>query len=179
MELLGFDTAESARLMSGVEGVRGRCEIVPTGRDFTVITDYAHTPDALENILKCVKGFAKGRVVCLFGCGGNRDAAKRPLMAKAAAKNADFLYITSDNPRNEDPEEIIKDILKGIDTGKVPHETIVNRKEAIFKAVLTAQSGDVIVLAGKGHEDYQILKDNVKIHFDEREVVAEALSQLK
>lgn len=161
-----------------MQGVRGRAEVVPTERDFTVICDYAHTPDAIVNVLKAIKGSAKGKVKCLFGCGGNRDAKKRPLMAEAAADNADFLIVTSDNPRNEDPEAIIKDVLKGLEGKNTPYVTICDRREAIHWAVKNAEKDDVIVLAGKGHEDYQILAGGVKIHFDEREVVAEALKEI-
>ena len=126
-----------------------------------------------------MKASAKGRVVCLFGCGGNRDAKKRPLMAKAAEKHSDFLIITSDNPRNEDPKLIIEDILEGIDKNKTDYITITDRIEAINWAVQNAEKDDVIVLCGKGHEDYQILPGGVKIHLDEREEVAKALAKLK
>lgn len=158
-------------------GVKGRCEVIPTGRDFAVICDYAHTPDAIENILVNVKKCTENRLICLFGCGGNRDSAKRPKMAQAAEKYADYLVVTSDNPRNENPEDIIKDILKGL-TGSKPCDVVTDRREAIYHSLKIAQKGDVIVLAGKGHEDYQILADNVHIHFDEREVVAEGLKLL-
>lgn len=179
MKALGFDTKKTAELLGGFGGVRGRAEVVETGRDFTVICDYAHTPDAIENILSAIKSSANGRVVCLFGCGGNRDARKRPLMAKAAAENADFVIVTSDNPRNEDPQAIINDVLEGIKNSDTPYITIADRREAIHWAVKNALPQDVIVLCGKGHEDYQILAGGVKIHFDEREVVMEALSELK
>ncbi len=159
-------------------GVKGRCEVIPTGRDFTVICDYAHTPDAIENILRSVKEYTEGRLICLFGCGGNRDAAKRPKMAKAAALYADRLVVTSDNPRNEDPEAIIKDILVGLEGTDVPYDVVVDRREAIYHALKIAQKGDIIVLAGKGHEDYQILAGMEHIHFDEREVVADGLKLL-
>ena len=159
-------------------GVKGRCEVIPTDRDFTVICDYAHTPDALENILKSVKEYTEGRLICLFGCGGNRDAAKRPKMAKAAAEYADMLIITSDNPRNENPDEIIKEIVSGLEGYTIPYDVVTDRRQAIYHALDIAKSGDVIVLAGKGHEDYQILEDNVHIHFDEREIVAEGLKLL-
>ncbi len=159
-------------------GVKGRCEVIPTGRDFTVICDYAHTPDAIENILRSVKEYTDNRLICLFGCGGNRDAAKRPKMAAAAAKYADRLVITSDNPRNEEPEAIISDILKGIENDKIPYDVVTDRKEAIFHALIIAEKGDIIVLAGKGHEDYQVLAGMKHIHFDEREVVAEGLKLL-
>lgn len=156
-------------------GVKGRCEIIPTGRDFTVICDYAHTPDAIENILQSVKQYTEGRLICLFGCGGNRDAKKRPLMAKAAAKYADRLIITSDNPRDEIPEAIIDDILAGLKDSKIPFDVVVDRTEAIYHSLKIARKGDIIVLAGKGHEDYQVLPGNEHIHFDEREIVSEGL----
>lgn len=178
-DILGFDVKKTVDILKDQRGVRGRAEVIPTGRDFTVICDYAHTPDAVENILSAMKSSAKGRLICLFGCGGNRDAKKRPLMAKAAAKYADFLIITSDNPRDEDPELIIKDILEGIDKDKTAYITITDRIKAINWAVENAIKDDVIVLCGKGHEDYQILPGNVKIHLDEREIVKDALSKLK
>lgn len=168
-------------IISAVEnynGVKGRCEIIPTGRDFTVICDYAHTPDAIENILRSVKEYTEGRLICLFGCGGNRDAAKRPKMAVAAAKYADRLVVTSDNPRNEEPEAIIKDILAGLSDSSVPYDVVTDRREAIYYALKIAEKGDIIVLAGKGHEDYQILAGMEHIHFDEREIVAEGLKLL-
>ena len=159
-------------------GVKGRCEVIPTNRDFSVICDYAHTPDAVENILKSVKMYTEGNLICLFGCGGNRDSAKRPLMAKAAAEYADRLIITSDNPRNEKPEAIIEDIVKGLEGSAIPYDIVTDRREAIMHALETAESGDIIVLAGKGHEDYQVLENDVHIHFDEREIVAECLKKL-
>ena len=178
-ETLGFDVEHAVKFLNSMQGVRGRAEVVPTGRDFTVICDYAHTPDAIVNVLSAIKSSAKGKVKCLFGCGGNRDATKRPLMAAAAADNADFLIVTSDNPRNEDPEKIIKDVLKGLKGKDTPYITICDRREAIHWAVKNAEKDDVIVLAGKGHEDYQILAGGKKIHFDEREVVAEALKEME
>lgn len=160
-------------------GVKGRCEVIPTNRNFSVICDYAHTPDAIENILSSVKEYTTGRLICLFGCGGNRDKAKRPLMCKSALKYADKLIITSDNPRNEEPQSIIDDILTGLQgETEVPYDVVVDRIEAIHHAVKIAKAGDIIVLAGKGHEDYQILKNNVHIHLDEREIVADALKEL-
>lgn len=156
-------------------GVRGRSEVIPIDRDFTVICDYAHTPDAVENILKSVKEYTKGRLICLFGCGGNRDATKRPKMAMAAAKYADLLVITSDNPRDESPEAIIADILTGLENSPVPYEVVVDRKAAILRSMQLAQPDDVIVLAGKGHEDYQVLPHGVHIHMDEREIVRDCL----
>lgn len=178
LDMLGFGTAASAAKINAMTGVRGRAEVIPTGRDFTVICDYAHTPDAVANVLQAIRHGAKGKIKCLFGCGGNRDAKKRPLMAQAAADNADFLIVTSDNPRNEDPDAIIDDILKGLEGKDTPYIRITDRHEAICWAVENAEPDDLILLAGKGHEDYQILAGGRKIHFDEREVVAEALEKL-
>ena len=168
-------------IISAVEeypGVKGRCEIIPTGRDFTVICDYAHTPDAIENVLQSVREYTENRLICLFGCGGNRDSAKRPKMAAAAAKYADKLIVTSDNPRNEDPEAIIRDILVGLENTSADYDVVTDRREAIYHALKIAQKGDIIVLAGKGHEDYQILAGGEHIHFDEREIVAQGLALL-
>jgi len=164
--------------VSDYSGVKGRCEVIPTGRDFTVICDYAHTPDAVENILRSVKEYTENRLICLFGCGGDRDAAKRPKMAQAAAKYADRLIVTSDNPRSEEPGAIIREILTGLEGTDVPYDVVEDRREAIYFALKNAEKGDIIVLAGKGHEDYQILAGGEKIHFDEREVVAEGLKLL-
>ncbi len=178
MELLGYAPSDFTALIKNVHGVRGRCEVAPTGRDFTVIIDYAHSPDALENILSSVKECADGRVVCLFGCGGDRDPIKRPLMAKSAAKYADFLIVTSDNPRTENPHAIIEQIIAGLSGEKTEYIEIDNRREAIFWAIENARKNDTIVLCGKGHEDYQVIGTE-KIHFDEREIVAEALEKIK
>ena len=175
---LGIPMDKILSAVGSYNGVKGRCEVIPTGRDFTVICDYAHTPDAVENILRSVKEYTEGRLICLFGCGGNRDAAKRPKMAAAAAKYADRLIVTSDNPRNEDPEQIIKEILTGLTDSSVPYDVVADRREAIYHALKIAEKGDIIVLAGKGHEDYQILAGMKHIHFDEREIVAEGLKLL-
>ncbi len=172
---LGISMEKITEAVSSFKGVRGRCELVPTGRDFHIVCDYAHSPDALENMLPAIKENTEGRLICLFGCGGDRDRTKRPLMAQAAAEYADHLIITSDNPRNEDPDAIIDEITAGLDGKDISYDRITDRREAIFHAVQIARKGDVIVLAGKGHEDYQILSGNVHIHFDEREVCAEAL----
>ena len=171
----GLPIEDILKAVSEYNGVKGRCEIIPTGRDFTVICDYAHTPDAVENILKSVREYTEGRLICLFGCGGNRDAKKRPLMAKAAAKFADRLIITSDNPRDEIPEAIIDDILAGLKDSEIPFDVVVDRTKAIHHSLKIAEKGDIIVLAGKGHEDYQVLPGNEHIHFDEREIVSEGL----
>ena len=169
---LGMNPVMSA--VASFKGVKGRCELIPTGKDFMVICDYAHSPDALENMLPNIKENCKGRLICLFGCGGDRDKTKRPLMAAAAEKYSDLLIITSDNPRNEDPNDIIDDIIDGLSFTK-PYIRISDRKAAIRRAITMAEKGDIIVLAGKGHEDYQILNGGVHIHFDEREIVAEIL----
>ncbi len=173
----GISIEKCIESISEYNGVKGRCEVIPTGKNFTVICDYAHTPDAVENILENVKKCTEGRLICLFGCGGNRDSSKRPKMAESAEKYADYLIVTSDNPRNENPDDIIKDILKGLNNSK-PYDVVSDRRQAIYHALKIAEKGDVIVLAGKGHEDYQILAGNVHIHFDEREVVADGLKLL-
>jgi len=161
-----------------VKGVAGRFELLDTQTDYSVILDYAHTPDGLENILKTASQFARGRIVTLFGCGGDRDPSKRPLMGEIAGKYSDFCIITSDNPRSEDPMKIIEQIIPGIEKTKCPYVVIEDRKEAIRYALHNAEKDDVIILAGKGHETYQILRDRT-IHFDEKEIVAEILGREK
>ena len=177
-KILGFTDEQIASAFEKLEGVKGRAEVVKTGKDFTIIIDYAHTPDGLQNILSTFKELKNGRLVCLFGCGGNRDKTKRPIMGSIAAKLSDFVIVTSDNPRKEEPCLIIEDILEGMKEMKTPYKVIENRTEAIKFAVQNALVGDIIVLAGKGHETYQILNTG-KIHLDEREVIAEALSELQ
>ncbi len=174
---LGFSIQEIADAVESIKGIKGRAESVPTGRDFAVIIDYAHTPDGLKNILKTFRDCEKNRVIALFGCGGDRDKTKRPIMGGIAARYADYVIVTSDNPRSEDPDEIIKDILVGTNGSNTPIKVIANRIEAIKYAVSIAQPGDIIVLAGKGHETYQILNTGT-IHLDEREIVREALAEL-
>ena len=171
---LGLDEDKCIEALAATKGVLGRAEIVPTDTDFTVMIDYAHTPDALENILKTVRGYAKGRVILLFGCGGDRDAAKRPIMGAIAARLADLVVVTSDNPRTEEPMSIINAILDGMKGSKTPVKVIENRREAIAAALKLAQANDIVILAGKGHEDYQIIGKE-KHHFDEREVVRDIL----
>ena len=174
---LGFDIKDIALSLDKLSGVKGRAESVPCVKDFTVIIDYAHTPDGLKNILKTFKECDKNRLTVLFGCGGDRDRTKRSIMGNIAVRYADNVIITSDNPRTEDPKQIIKDILVGTESSVTPVKVIENRIEAIKYAIATAQKNDIIVLAGKGHETYQILADKT-IHLDEREVVAEALNEL-
>lgn len=163
----------------GLEQVQvpGRCEIVTKSYNlgFEVIVDYAHTPDGLENILNTAREFTRGRLISVFGCGGDRDRTKRPIMGKIGSELSDLVVITSDNPRTEEPMSIIDEIKNGIE--KDNYILIENRREAIKKAIQIAEKGDVIVIAGKGHEDYQILKDKV-IHFDEREIIKEIIEEL-
>lgn len=155
--------------------VSGRLEPLPTGKnEFTVLLDYAHTPDALENVLKTVKGFATGRIVTLFGCGGDRDHAKRPIMGEIAGRLSDFAIVTSDNPRTENPMDIINSIVEGVKKSGCEYVVIENRREAIEYALKNARKNDVIILAGKGHENYQEINGG-KHHFDEKEIVAEIL----
>lgn len=158
------------------KGVKGRAETVYTRTDYTVIIDYAHTPDGLENIIRTVKEFTEGRVVTLFGCGGDRDPVKRPIMGEIAGKLSDFCIITSDNPRTEEPMAIIRQIEEGIKHTDCAYTVIENRREAIHYALTTAQEKDCIILAGKGHETYQIIGTE-KRHFDEREVIRDILAE--
>lgn len=157
--------------------VPGRCELVRNSYNlgFEIILDYAHTPDALENILKTVREFTQGKLISVFGCGGDRDKTKRPIMGKIGTLLSDFSVVTSDNPRTEVPMEIIKDVVVGIEQDN--YEIVENRRDAIKRAIEIASSGDIIVITGKGHEDYQVLKDET-IHFDEREVISEILKEL-
>lgn len=166
---------DAAAALGTAAGVKGRVEVVPTPDDYTVVIDYAHTPDALEKVLQTMKAVAQGRVVAVFGCGGDRDGTKRPIMGRIAAENADYTVVTSDNPRTEDPNAIIADIVEGIPAG-APVTVIPDRREAIAWAIDHHEPGDVIVLAGKGHETYQEIH-GVKHHMDEREIVAEHLAE--
>jgi len=176
--LLGFEIDRIIPALQSYGGVKGRAEVIPTGHDFSVLIDYAHTPDALRNIITAVRGYTKGRVVTVFGCGGDRDKAKRPLMGQIATELSDFTVITTDNPRTEEPEAIIKDIISGISDPNAGFKAIENRREAIYWALDNLESGDVLLIAGKGHETYQIL-GREKIHFDDREVVAEHLIKIR
>ena len=172
---LGISLDDCADAMSSAKGVKGRLEIVPTDRDYSIIIDYSHKPDALENVLKTLKPVTKGRLMALFGCGGDRDKAKRPIMGTIAADNADIVIVTSDNPRTEDPDEIIREIVEGTKGKRTPVKVLSDRVEAIHWAIDNAGPGDVILLAGKGHEDYQVV-GHEKRHMDEREIVAEYLA---
>jgi UDP-N-acetylmuramoyl-L-alanyl-D-glutamate--2,6-diaminopimelate ligase len=178
---LGIDLDEIGARLPSFTNVPGRVERVqvsPT-QDITVVVDYAHTPDSLQNILKAMRPFTQRELVCVFGCGGDRDRTKRPLMGEIAARLADRVYVTSDNPRTEDPNRILQDILAGIPAstnGTSPIKVEVDRRLSIQMAIANAQAGDTIAIAGKGHEDYQILGKE-KIHFDDREEAQFALKQ--
>ncbi len=173
---LGLSLADCSDAMSSAKGVKGRLEIVPTGRDFSVVIDYSHKPDALEKVLKTLKPVTRGRLIALFGCGGDRDKLKRPIMGRIAADNADLVVVTSDNPRTEDPDEIIREIVAGMKDKRTPTKVICDRREAIAWAIDNAAQGDVLLLAGKGHEDYQVV-GHEKHHMDEREIVADCLKK--
>lgn len=174
---LGINIAKSASALRGAEGVKGRAEVVNIPAEYTVMIDYAHTPDGVENIINTVKGFCKGRVITLFGCGGDRDKSKRPIMGEIAGKLSDICVITSDNPRTENPSAIIEGIIEGISKTDAEYKIFENRKEAIGCAMSIAEKDDVVLLLGKGHETYQVLNDGV-IDFDERKIVAEWFEKL-
>ena len=171
---LGISLEAAAEALASAKGVKGRVEVVPTpGKPYTNLIDYAHSPDGLENVLSSVRDFCKGRLIAVFGCGGDRDRTKRPIMGRIGVELADLAVITSDNPRTEEPGAIIRDIMEGV--GDAPNAHVVeNRREAIHYAMDIAQKDDIIVLAGKGHETYQEIC-GVKHHMDERELVAEHL----
>lgn len=174
--MLGVEQEEALILLSVMKPVNGRFETIRSREGVTAIVDYAHTPDALANVLSTINEVLRHRGQCwtVCGAGGNRDKGKRPLMAQEAVKNSDRVIITSDNPRNEDPQEIINDMLAGLSEDERRHVlSIVDRREAIRTACMMAQPGDVILVAGKGHEDYQIIQ-GVKHHFDDHEIIKEA-----
>ena len=169
---LGLNLEDIIKGLKEVGGVPGRFQAIPNSKGVLAIVDYAHSPDGLENILTSVKEFAKGRIILVFGCGGNRDAGKRPMMGEIAGKYSSYCIITSDNPRKEEPSLIINDIEVGIAKTSCCYEKIQDRKQAILEALHIAKAGDTVVIAGKGHENYQILKDET-IHFSDEEVVRE------
>lgn len=176
---LGIPLEDCAQALCSAKGVKGRMESLETDGNYHIIIDYAHTPDALENVLKALRETsAGGRVVALFGCGGDRDKTKRPIMGRIGTELSDFAVITSDNPRTEDPEAIIADIVKGINVKKSRYTVICDRAKAIEWAIENHKDGDVIVLAGKGHETYQEI-NHIKHHMDEREIVAGILEKRK
>ena len=171
----GIDAATILAALGKVESIPGRLERVETGRPFAILVDYAHTPDALENALRTLRGMRPGRLICVFGCGGDRDRGKRPLMGAVAARSADAIILTSDNPRTEEPAAIVREILEGIPGGEGRAEAILDRREAIARALALARPGDTVLIAGKGHERQQIFKDRI-VPFDDREVVREFFS---
>ncbi|NOY65616.1 MAG: UDP-N-acetylmuramoyl-L-alanyl-D-glutamate--2,6-diaminopimelate ligase [Nitrospirae bacterium] len=173
---LGVDWYEIKEAVSQFTGVRGRLETVYTEKGFLAVVDYAHTPDALRKVLETLRSISSGRLITLFGCGGDRDRGKRPEMGAIASELSDLVIITSDNPRSEPPESIIDDIKKGIKKNNYIIEP--DRRKAIFKAAGMARKGDILLLAGKGHEDYQEIK-GVRYKFNDREVFEEAISSLK
>jgi UDP-N-acetylmuramoyl-L-alanyl-D-glutamate--2,6-diaminopimelate ligase len=169
---LGVDDATIAEGLRHAVRVPGRFEPVEEGQPFAVLVDYAHTPDSLDNVLRAARPLATGRVIVVFGAGGDRDRAKRPLMGAVACDRADIAIVTSDNPRNEDPEAIIAEILEGCGGGV---DVEVDRRAAIERAIAVAEAGDVVVIAGKGHEQGQELEGGRKIPFDDVTVAREAL----
>lgn len=187
---LGVTLEDAARAVAAFPGVPGRFEAVDEGQDFAVIVDYAHTPDSLANVLKTAREIARRRVICIFGCGGDRDRSKRPLMGRIAQAMADYSIVTSDNPRSEDPADIAMEIARGMSgsgaastdladgNGQGIGKIILDRREAISEGIRSARPGDVLLIAGKGHETYQIFHDR-RVHFDDREEARAALRELK
>ncbi|PYS50167.1 MAG: hypothetical protein DMF68_08140 [Acidobacteria bacterium] len=172
---LGYDLEVIARAIETCAGAPGRFERVAHAGDFAVVVDYAHTDDALVNVLSTARDVVGGgRVITVFGCGGDRDRSKRAPMGEAAASLSDVVILTSDNPRTEDPSKILADVEKGMRVSAKPYEKIADRREAITRAIMEARTGDLVVIAGKGHEDYQIIGREV-FHFDDKEVAREAL----
>lgn len=171
-QVLGISMESCAKSLATASGVPGRAEVVPVKADYTVMIDYAHSPDGLENILNTVRGFVRNRIIVVFGCGGDRDATKRPIMGEIASRLADVVVVTSDNPRGEEPMAIINQILPGVNRETAEVYVNESRRDAIHYALSIAEKGDVVLLAGKGHETYQEI-NGVKHHMDEREIVAE------
>ncbi|WP_037353005.1 UDP-N-acetylmuramoyl-L-alanyl-D-glutamate--2,6-diaminopimelate ligase [Selenomonas sp. FC4001] len=175
-----IDPAVIEKALLKFTSVPGRFELVKAGQDFSIIVDYAHTPDGVENVLNTARRIAKKKIIAVFGCGGDRDRTKRPIMGRLAAELADVVIATSDNPRSEDPAFILSEVEAGVKEtiGDKHHECIIDRREAIFRAVELAETDDIVIILGKGHEDYQILKDKT-IHFDDKEVAREAVAAKK
>ncbi len=179
----GISMETILRSLLDFHSVPGRFELIDEGQDFTVVVDYAHTPDGLENILKTAEELRKGRIIAVFGCGGDRDRLKRPIMGRIGATYADIVIVTSDNPRTENPTQIVAEVAAGVEEiarerPSLSYEIIESRRDAIRRAIALAQSGDIILIAGKGHEDYQILADKT-IHFDDREEARAAIRSLR
>ncbi len=174
---LGIGMQQIREGIESLDGVRGRLEPVQGGQDFTVLVDYAHTPDALEKLLQTVRQLTQGRIITVFGCGGDRDRKKRPLMGAIAAQLSDVVIATSDNPRSEDPMLILAEITPGLQEGPAPYRLLPDRREALQAALALAHPGDAVVIAGKGHEDYQIVGARV-FPFDDRAVALELIHQM-
>ena len=172
---LGYKLEVITRALETCTGAPGRFERVPHGGDFSVVVDYAHSDDALLNVLRTARAVTKGKIITVFGCGGDRDASKRAPMGEAAGSLSDVVILTSDNPRTEDPEKILADAEVGIQKTGKPYRKIADRREAIHQAISAASSNDLVLIAGKGHEDYQIIGREV-FHFDDKEVACEALA---
>jgi UDP-N-acetylmuramoyl-L-alanyl-D-glutamate--2,6-diaminopimelate ligase len=177
---MGMPPTRIEQALRSVSNVPGRFERIQAGQDFTVVVDYAHTDDALQRLLEAAQTIKQGRIITVFGCGGDRDPGKRSKMGQVAVRKSDLVIVTSDNPRTEDPHAILADIEKGIEIlppeERCSHQTISDRARAIQVAIETARSGDLVLIAGKGHEDYQILGTQ-KIHFDDREEARKAIRQ--
>ncbi len=173
---MGYSYEEILKGTKALEPIKGRFEVVENDKGIGVIVDYAHTPDALKNVLGTIKDFAKGKVIVVFGCGGDRDSTKRPVMGKIAYDMSDYAIITNDNPRSEDPQKIVDDILKGLEQDENKYHVKIDRREAIKTAVEMAKKDDVILIAGKGHETYQIIGDKVS-DFDDKKVALEFLEE--
>jgi UDP-N-acetylmuramoyl-L-alanyl-D-glutamate--2,6-diaminopimelate ligase len=175
---LGLPSRTVKAGLESVDTVPGRMEFVRAGQPFNVVIDYAHSPDALDHVLRALREITAGRVICVFGCGGDRDIEKRPLMGAVASRMSDLCVLTSDNPRGERPESILEDIKKGIPPGVNNYRVIAHRREAIAEAIVAARAGDTVLIAGKGHEDYQIVGNRV-LPFDDREVAKEAIARVQ
>lgn len=173
---LGYPWSEVTAALKSVRPVTGRFEAVPNDRGIGILVDYAHTPDALEKLLDAVRPLTEGQIITVFGCGGDRDASKRPLMARAASERSDLTVVTSDNPRTEDPQSILDQVTSGVVFGKTS-VSILDRGNAVAYAIHNARKGDVVVIAGKGHENYQIVGKQ-KLHMDDRELVRAALAEI-
>jgi UDP-N-acetylmuramoyl-L-alanyl-D-glutamate--2,6-diaminopimelate ligase len=175
---MAMNLEDIKRGIESFNGLPGRLEAIGCGQDFSVYVDYAHTEDGIENVLKSLRELKPKRLICIFGCGGDRDRAKRPVMARISTELSDKVFITSDNPRTEEPMDIINEIIKGISPSKNNYVIEPDRFNAIKKALSEGQKGDIVLVAGKGHETYQIFKD-VTIPFDDREVVKKILKEVK
>ena len=172
---LGFDKMEVLRVLSTLTPVNGRFETIRSPKGWTAIIDYAHTPDAVDNVIQTINEIRKGKLFTVVGCGGNRDKGKRPMMAQIAKHGSDQLILTSDNPRDEEPDDILRDMAAGLTDEELRSTLIISDRESAIKTACTlAQANDVILVAGKGHEDYQIIK-GVKHHFDDHEIVRKCI----